>query len=95
MKLLRLFGIEPAFLCQFGGGGGGGDVAQPAPATPPVSPSSGAAVDVMQNLRRQQLRRKTISSTIKAGATGGWTMPPDGATSAGAPTTGGVRNKVG
>lgn len=73
---------------KFFGGGGGSPSYQAAPPdipppTPPVSASSPAVTEVQQNLRRQQLRRKSISSTIKAGATSGWS-PNQGGNVAGA-----------
>lgn len=36
--------------------------------TPPVTATSPAVTDVQANLKRQQLRRKSISATMKAGA---------------------------
>ena len=54
---------------------GGGAPSQPAPVvptpTPPVSPDAQASVAAEQNLKRQQLRRKSISSTMYAA--GGFT----------------------
>lgn len=51
---------------------GGGAPAQALPAipppTPPVSPNSAAVLDVQQAQKRQNLRRKNISSTMMAGA---------------------------
>jgi hypothetical protein len=82
----------------FGGEGGGTAAAVPAvtPATPPVSPDASAVVDVQQNLIRQQLRRKSLSSTIYAGATGGWTPTiPSGTTGATAPSVSGGPTKTG
>lgn len=58
----------------------GGDSSQPAePTIPtptaPVTPNSSATRDTEQALYRQQLRRKSISSTMYAGATGGYQGP--------------------
>lgn len=47
--------------------------------TPPVSASSQAVTDVQTNLKKQQLRRRSISSTMYAGATGGWNPAASGA----------------
>lgn len=41
-------------------------------ATPPISPTSQPVVAAEQSQLRQQARRKSINSTIYAGATGGW-----------------------
>lgn len=51
---------------------GGGEPVQALPAIPPptpqVSPNSAAVLDVQQAQKRQNLRRKNISSTMMAGA---------------------------
>ena len=89
--------IISCMACHLGGGGGGETTAVPAvtPATPPVSPDAHAVVDVQQNLVRQQLRRKSLSSTIYAGATGGWTPTIPSGTGATAPSVSGVPTKTG
>ena len=53
------------------------DPAAPIP-TPPATPSSAAVIDVQQSTRREALRRRGISSTVYAGATGGWFAPTAG-----------------
>lgn len=84
-------------VCHFGGGDVGAAVPAVSPATPPVSPDASAVVDVQQNLIRQQLRRKSLSSTIYAGATGGWTptIPSGGGAGATAPSVSGGPTKTG
>ena len=59
-------------------GGGGGQAQQPTVPTPtaPASPNNAASLAVEQATFRQQLRRKSINSTI-TGAGGGY-VPPAG-----------------
>jgi hypothetical protein len=56
--------------------GGGGAPAQPAVpnATPPPTANNAASLAVEQATLRQQLRRKSIADTMKAGA-GAYTAP--------------------
>jgi hypothetical protein len=56
--------------------GGGGQPASPVVPTPtaPASPNNSASLAVEQATFRQQLRRKSINSTI-TGAGGGYTPP--------------------
>jgi len=68
-------------------GGGGAAVPPVQPPVPPVTPDNSATLGVQQNLRRQQANRKNLSSTIYAGATGGWTPTIPAAPSAGAGAT--------
>ena len=69
-----------------GGKQSSGPTAQPAPVptpTAPVTPSNAAVINIQQGLRREALRKKGISSTVYAGATGGW-FPSVGGASMGA-----------
>lgn len=62
-----------------GSGGGAGAATEPPPAplpTPPITPANQAVIDVQQATRRQALRRNGLSSTVYAGATGGWFPQP-------------------
>lgn len=60
---------------RFGGGSGGGGATPTVPgATPPVTANSAEVVQAQQDQRRQALKKRGFSSTIKAGDTGGW-MP--------------------
>lgn len=56
--------------------------------TPPVEPNNAASLQAEQAMMQQQARRRSISSTIYAGA-------GEGATASGAPSTGSSRTKTG
>ena len=85
----RQFGV-----CHFGGGGSAVPPVQPP--VPPVTPDNAATLQVQQNMRRQQANRKNLSSTIYAGATGGWSPTiPSGTQAGNAPSVGGGATKTG
>lgn len=100
-------GGGPKNAFRFGGGGGSAPAA-PNPAltavptpTPPITPSNKAVIDIQQATRRESLRRKGISSTVYAGATGGW-FPTVSSTTVGAmpqagsgPSLGNMAGKTG
>jgi hypothetical protein len=61
-------------LTRFEKGGGGNLIAQapvPAPA-PPVTMAANEVVQAAQDLKQQELLRKSIKKTVFAGDTGGW-----------------------
>ena len=65
----------PPHAFRFGGGGSGASqvAATPVPvASPPVTTSNAEVVQAQQDLRRQALKKRGFTSTIKAGDTGGW-----------------------
>ena len=72
----------------FGQPAGGGPL--PPPATPPVQPYSPAIIGAQQALRRQELNRHTLQSTIHAGL-GGWQQTQGPAIGAWPAITGGKR----
>lgn len=73
---------------QLGGGAPSASLPTIPTPTPPVSPNAQAVTDVQQAQARQNLRRRSISSTMMgAGATGGYT-PSTNASTTGAGASG-------
>ncbi len=66
---------DPASIFTGGKDAASGPSTQPAPIpgpTPPITPANAAVINIQQATRREALRKKGISSTVYAGATGGW-----------------------
>lgn len=72
---MLLFQHEPKCARRYFGGGSSASTPAIPPSSPPVTPNQSAVLGAQQNLYRQQKNRKNLSSTIYAGATGGWSAP--------------------